>query len=185
MTDVQQLAELVHERNSVAMRITQLIGRPAQIGHIGEWIASKVFEIELEDSAITKGLDGWFRSGSLAGKSVNIKYYAKLEGLLAICENALPDYFLVLTGPRSTSMKSRGDARLWYIDLAFIFRASDLCSTLRASGTAKIDSCATSIRRQLWMEAEIYPASSSPILALNSTQKDMLQSFSSSGPLRI
>ena len=70
VTEVAQLAELIRERNEVAWRITQLIGRPAQIGHIGEWIASRTFDIELEVSAVAKGIDGRFRSGPLQGKSV-------------------------------------------------------------------------------------------------------------------
>jgi hypothetical protein len=36
-------------------------------GHLGEWIASVVFDIELESSASAKGIDGRFRSGPLRG----------------------------------------------------------------------------------------------------------------------
>ncbi len=71
-TDIEQLAELVRARNANEVAISRIIGRPAQIGHIGEYIASKIFGIELEDSAVHPGSDGRFIDGPLAGKSVNI-----------------------------------------------------------------------------------------------------------------
>jgi hypothetical protein len=179
VNEVEQLADLIRERNDVAKRITELIGRPAQIGHVGEWIASKVFDIELEGSAVAKGIDGRFRSGLLRGKSVNVKFYAKQEGLLAIREDALPDYFLVLVGPRSKAMTSRGDARLWYIDSVFLFHAHDLYELLQQSATVKIDRCATSVRRQLWERAEIYPTTTNAALSLDPTQRSCLGLFSS------
>ena len=49
--ELQTLAGLIRRRNEVAREITAVIQRPAQIGHIGEFIASRVFDIELEASA--------------------------------------------------------------------------------------------------------------------------------------
>ncbi len=43
---LKNLAALVHERNEVSARITQIIGRPALIGHLGEFIAGEIFDIE-------------------------------------------------------------------------------------------------------------------------------------------
>jgi len=43
MTDLRKLAELIRRRNAVGREIAALIGRPAQIGHLGEHIASQVF----------------------------------------------------------------------------------------------------------------------------------------------
>jgi hypothetical protein len=177
--EVQQLATLINERNDVSMRIAQLIGRPAQIGHVGEWIASKIFDVELENSAVVKGIDGRFRSGSLVGKSVNVKYYAKLEYSLAIRDDALPEYYLVFTGSRSKVMTSRGDARLWFIDWVFLFDAKNLCESLLARASVKIDPFATSVCRQLWQDAEIYPAPSNPLIRLDDRQKSLLRLFSS------
>jgi hypothetical protein len=39
--DVRQLAELVRLRNEVDHRISELIGRPATVGNIGEFVASR------------------------------------------------------------------------------------------------------------------------------------------------
>jgi hypothetical protein len=110
--EIIELATLIRQRNEVATKITRIIGRPALIGHIGEWIAAKIFNIQLEQSAVNKGFDGSFRSGPLINKTVNVKYYATHDRLLDIRSNALPDYFLVMAGPRPKTLSSRGESRL-------------------------------------------------------------------------
>jgi hypothetical protein len=182
MSEIEELASLIRERNEVASRITALIGRPSQIGHIGEWIASKIFDIELERSAVAKGCDGRFCSGQLQGKTVNVKFYAKREGMLAIREDALPDHYLVLTGPRSMVMNSRGDGRPWHIDLVYLFNALELYESLCGSGV-RIDACATSICAKYWTQAEIYPAASNSLLALTVDQCRSLSLFGSGNAL--
>src|SRR5436190_16511565 len=79
MEDLTQLAELIRRRNALGKDITQIIGRPSLIGHLGEYIAARVFDITLEESAINKGFDGRFCKGPLVGKSVNVKWYAKKD----------------------------------------------------------------------------------------------------------
>ncbi|WP_442853014.1 hypothetical protein [Bacillus sp. UNC41MFS5] len=64
------------------------------MGHTGEYIASKIFEIELVESTSNKGIDGFF-SGLLSGKSVNIKFYTKQECLLDITPNFHGIYKLI------------------------------------------------------------------------------------------
>ena len=92
--ELEKLVELLSELNSLGERISEITGRPATIGHTGEYIASQIFDIELEESASAKGIDGRFRSGSMAGKTVNIKWYGKLEYMLDITPDFLPDYYL-------------------------------------------------------------------------------------------
>lgn len=101
MNNLEQLAELIRKRNALEREIKALIGRPAAIGHIGEYIAATVFDIALEESATQKGIDGHFTDGPLKDRTVNIKWYARREGLLDITPDGLPDYYLVLTGPKS------------------------------------------------------------------------------------
>lgn len=178
MNEIEQLAQLIRERNNVAIRITNVIGRPAQIGHIGEFIASKVFDIKLEVSAVTKGFDGVFCSGPFRGNTVNIKFYGKLESLLDIREDALPDFYLVLTGPRSKIMTSRGESRPWHIDWVFLFHAPSLLAELRQRNVKM--GVATSVLRQSWVNAEIYPKEN-PLFPLNDDQRQMLKVFHSEG----
>jgi hypothetical protein len=58
-----QAAALLRERNAVDGELAQLIQRPMTSGHLGEWIAAQIFDIELEPSAVAAGIDGRFRSG--------------------------------------------------------------------------------------------------------------------------
>lgn len=156
INDLARLAQLVATRNQTAAKITEIIGRPANLGHIGEFVASVVFDIQLEESATVKGIDGVFRSGSLNGRSVNIKWYAKLEWTLAITPNHLPDFYLVLAGPRSTSLSSRDEIRPWLILSVHLFDAAAVVASLADSGVQI--GVATSVRQALWHEAGIYPS---------------------------
>lgn len=53
--------------NSFGNRISEITNKPATNGHTGEYIASRVFDIEPESSATTKEYDGVFMSGRLVG----------------------------------------------------------------------------------------------------------------------
>ena len=81
MSELKQLAELLEKKQLTDFAISKLIGRPAIPGHIGEFIASKIFKISLETSANKEGVDGTLTEGPLAGKTVNIKLYGKQEGI--------------------------------------------------------------------------------------------------------
>jgi hypothetical protein len=48
--DLEELAKLLHQRNEIEDRISRIIVRPALNSHIGEYLASKLFNIKLEDS---------------------------------------------------------------------------------------------------------------------------------------
>ncbi len=173
--DLRRLAGLIVEHNRIAAQMTALIGRPAIIGHLGEYIASKVFDIRLEVSAVNKGFDGRFASGPLAGKTVDVKFYGKLEGLLDIRVDAVPDFYLVLTGPRSPAMTSRGEERLWSIEGVYLFDAPALVERLRARGLRL--GVATSVRREHWEAAEVYPVARCRTQVLSDHQRGMLSLF--------
>ena len=98
-----ELASLISQRNSIENEISAIIGRPAHSGHIGEFVASLIFDIELAESASNKGTDGHFTRGCLAGKSVNVKKYSKNDRILDIALDAPPDFYLVLTRPKNAS----------------------------------------------------------------------------------
>jgi len=96
---IRRVAELLRERNAIDASIAQIIGRPVASGHLGEWAASQIFDIDLEESASAAGIDGRFRAGPLQGHTVNIKWYMKHQGLLDTTESAALDYYLILAGP--------------------------------------------------------------------------------------
>ena len=174
-SSLAELASLIAQRNATEIEISRIIGRPASIGHIGEYLASHIFDSALHRSATYKGQDGVFRSGPFAGRSVNVKWYARDEGLLDLNSAAIPDYFLVLAGPRSAAMSSRGGVRPWLIEQVFLFDGHLLHSTL-SEGTAKIG-IATSVRRHLWDASEIYPHPTNTLLKLNNEQRALLALF--------
>ena len=174
-TALKRLAELLVTRNGISKQITAVTSRPAQIGHLGEFIASHVFDIALESSAVNKGFDGRFRSGSLAGRTVDVKWYAKKEGLVNLRLDSLPDYYLVLTGPAGPATMSRGEDRPWLIEAVYLFEARPLVDALRRRGV-KIG-VAASVAQEYWNQAQVYPTSSGGPLELTAEQCEAIALF--------
>jgi hypothetical protein len=172
---LEQVAALLRERNAIDAELAQLIQRPMTSGHLGEWIAAQVFDIELEASAAAAGIDGRFRSGPLRDRTVNIKWYLKREGLLDTTASATLDYYLVLTGAPSPAVSSRGTTRPWCIQAVFLFDARQLRSEQITRGVKQ--AVASSVIKQQWAAAEIYPTASSPQLAITSQQAEQLKLF--------
>ena len=175
---LRRLASLIRQRNDVDREIARIIGRPAHSGHIGEFVAAEIFDIELQESAVHKGEDGCFASGPLVGRSVNVKKSSVDEGLLNIRPDALPDFFLVLTGPRTAPASSRGTTQPWTIEQVFLFEASPLVEKLRERGIRI--GVASSVRRHLWDDAEVYPSPNNPALRLTPEQISMIEMFGDS-----
>lgn len=173
--DLAKVARLLAQRNEIDGEIAAIIQRPMTSGHLGEWIACRVFDIQLESSAAARGIDGRFRNGPLRGKSVNVKWYLKREGILDVAESDELDFYLVLAGPTSPAVPSRGSTRPWTIDATYLFDARELKAQLMAQGV-KIGT-ATSVRTSLWQAAEIYPRSHGALLALTEQQRAWIQDF--------
>jgi len=175
MKKLERLAKLIHDKNKINDGIAEIIGRPSLIGHVGEYIASKIFRIELEPSATKKGIDGHFTQYPLKGQTVNIKFYAKRENLLDITPDCLPDYYLVITGPKSYAVSSKSTTRPWLISNVYLFSSQKLMGELE-NRDGKIG-IATSITSKLWNEAEIYPNQRNSIVPLSEEQVQQLRLF--------
>ncbi len=154
MDELSKLALLLSKRNSIDEEIGAIIGRPALTGHIGEYIASQIFDIDLSESASEKSIDGHFRSGNLSSKSVNIKYYTVKGGILDITPESLPDYYLVVEGKSDTPKSSKNKVYPANIGSVYLFESFSLMESLKERGV-KIGT-ATSVVRSLWNSAEIY-----------------------------
>jgi hypothetical protein len=139
------------------------------------WIAAQVFDIELEASAVATGIDGHFRSGPLQGRTVNVKWYLKREGLLDTTEADALDFYLVLTGPPSAATSSRGATRPWCIEGVFLFDARQLRAEQIMRGVKR--GVASSVIKQQWKAAEIYPSAASTQLIVTAQQADQLKLF--------
>jgi hypothetical protein len=173
--ELSRLAELIQKRNALECEITELISRPAAIGHIGEYIASRIFGITLEDSASRKGIDGHFSGGSLKSCSVNIKWYAMREGILDITPDFMPDYYLALVGPRPAAMTSRDRTRPWLIESVFLFNAGALKEELSSRGVRVGTAC--SVKQSLWEQAEVFPNQKCLELVLSPQQRQQIALF--------
>ncbi len=179
MHELQYLADLLRVRNATEQAITRIIRRPASIGHIGEFIASQIFSIQLEESATNRGHDGRFLSGVLRGKTVNVKMYGKREGSLDIKPSSLPEYYLVLTGPKASATNSKDQTRPWVISEVFLFDAPALVERLRIRGVRM--GVATSVTLAEWDAARIYPPSEFAPLALTEGQMLAVRLFEGVG----
>jgi hypothetical protein len=177
---VRRAAELLHDRNAIDADLARMIGRPVTAGHLGEWIASVVFDIELELSASAKGIDGRFRSGPLRGSTVNVKWYMKHQGLLDTTEHAALDYYLVLAGPPSPAGSSRGTTQPWCVDSVYLFDARQLRMEQLARGVKL--GIASSVTKQQWLSAQVYPPTAASPLPLTREQTDLLKLFQSARP---
>lgn len=174
---MRRLAELLRERNIIDAEIATITHRPMTAGHLGEWIASQVFDIELEQSAVATAIDGHFRTGPLQGRTVNVKWYLKREGLLDTSESNQLDYYLVLTGPVAAAVSSRGATRPWCIDEVFLFDARQLRAEQTQRGV-KLGVASSVLKRQ-WLAANIYPSASNPLLPITHQQAELLALFRS------
>lgn len=177
MNEIEKLAQLIKQRNQIDNQITEIINRPALTGHIGEYIASKIFDIELEKSASAKSYDGKFRKGNLKGKTVNIKFYPKKENLLDVKDinSQPPDYYLVLTGPNSKEINSIGKTRELVINYVFLFESDDLLEKLKKRNVNI--GVATSVISDYWDLVEIYPKQKKKLIKLSKEKINQIQLF--------
>ena len=171
-----ELADLLNKRNKLDDEISRLIGRPAEKGHIGEYIASRIFKIKLEVSASNKAFDGCFLEGTLKNKTVNIKWYSKKENLIDINPDGIPDYFLILTGEEIGSNAQGNATRPLVIQSVFLFNGIQLVESLKLRGV-KVG-VASSVAKEYWDLAVIYPKNINQDLLLGEDQENVLKLFS-------
>jgi hypothetical protein len=172
---LSKLVELLRKRHSLDEEISKLIGRHADKGPIGEFIASEIFGIKLHESGSHKGSDGVFRSGKLTGRSVNVKMYTDGGYGLDIKEKAIPDYYLVLSGSTPSLSSTAGEHPSLIIESVYLFDSSTLIPKLRRSGV-KIGE-PTSVKKEDWESAEIYPRQRNLTIELAEKQRKQLDLF--------
>lgn len=175
--ELVHLADLIRTRNAAAKSIATFVNRPATIGELGEFIASRVFDIQPDPTGAAKGISGHFTAGKVRGKNVSVKWYGRHEGLLAIKEDPLPDFYLVMTGPKGGAEDPGRLVLAWSIDYVFLIGAQALTQELLKRGVRITET--TSVREEDWDKCEMYPESRCPYLTLTDKQRAMLKLFSS------
>jgi hypothetical protein len=93
-------------------------------------------------------------------------------GLLDPSGPQAADYTLVLTGPRSAAVTSRGTTSPIVVSAVYLFRNDELLANLGVKGV-KIG-VATSVARNFWDAAEIYSRRTGTPLPLDERQRDLL-----------
>jgi hypothetical protein len=148
-----------------------------QLATLASGIAAQVFDIELEASAAAAAaaIDGRFRGGPLQGCTVNVKWYPKREGAIDMTDSPALDYYLILTGPASTAMSSRGGHRPWCIEAVYLFDATQLLDEQQTRGVKT--GIASSVRVRQWTAAEIYPHATNRKLSMSPVQTELLKLF--------
>ena len=176
MDDLVRLSNLLKDLNDLTAQIGSIINRPAQVGHLGEFIAAKIFDITLQESASAKSIDGYFNTGALAQRSVNIKWFLKNDGLMNLARRSPPDFYLVMTGEIVAPATSRGKIRPYVIKYVYLFDGQEIGEKLQSRGV-KIG-IASSVRKDDWRASEIYPRQINEQLLLTQQQLAMLKLFS-------
>jgi hypothetical protein len=183
--DLTHLADLIRINNYVNGRISQIIGRPANTGALGEHIAAAFFDIDLHPNAVAKASDGIFRSGTFTGRTVNVKCYSRFGGLLDLVASgeptAHPDTYLILAGPVPKSATTRGTQAPLVIASVYLFEAASLLNELLDRPKPLMPGIATSIRKHLWQAAMIYPEHVNQALVLRDEQIAALRLFAPQG----
>ncbi len=173
MSDLNQLSSLIKSRNTIDGKLASIIKKSAQIGNMGEYIASIIFEIALDSTGKARGYDGRFTRGSLAGQSVDVQWRVRRDGQINIKIDAIPDYYLVFTGPPTCNPPY---ASPWLIESIFLFPAMELRAALHERGVQIGNN--TSVALPLWERAEIYPIPRNSGLVLTEEQRKQLIIFS-------
>jgi hypothetical protein len=166
------LASLVKSRNTIDNKISTLIGRSAQVGNVGEYIAAAIFHIAMEEVGKQRGYDGRFTQGPLAGQSVDMQWRPKHDGQFNIRVDAYPDYYLILTGPEGYASSV---ANPWIIESVYLFNGQELLNALKERGV-QIGG-GTSVTGPLWERAEIYPVPRNTRLVLTDEERKLLFLF--------
>ena len=148
MDELETLGELIKTKNDIESKISQIIGRPGLQGHIGEFIA---------------------------GKNANVKLYGKRESILDFNPKDPAEYYLVLTGPKSSTASSRGTNRPLVINSVFLFESGQLIKQLKERNV-KIGN-QVSITQEQWNDAEIFPNQRNNQLPVTEKQKELLRLF--------
>jgi len=180
METLHQLAALLKQRAPIDAQIANLLGVPADTGSIGEYIAARIFGIDLNLSRSEKAHDGYFQRGQLAGQRVNVKCYLSFTRHLDIDPENIPDYYLVLTADLQTGKPAL--ERPLIIQSVFLFHAQTLIAELDRRRQQKQKTLmlneATYVHADLWQSAQIYPIQQHSLLPVEEKERQLLKLFS-------
>jgi hypothetical protein len=175
MSNLPRLAELIRARNTVENNIANLIGQPVNLGTVGDYIAATIFGIRHLDASPQKTSYDSFVYGPLAGHTVEVQWHLRHDSSLNLKTDTPIEYYLVFTGPKAGADTTHPLVNPWVIESVFLFDAKELLAALHERGVQIGNR--TSVIRELWERAEIYPAQHNQRLILNDEQRKLLALF--------
>ncbi len=175
MSNLPRLADLLRARNTVESNVANLLERPMTLGAVGDYIAAEIFGITLVQSTSHTEFAGIFSDPELAGKTVDIQWYPRREGNIHVHTEPVPDYYLILAGPKPEASTAHSLTSPWLIHSVHLFKSQDLLIALRERGVQI--GTRTSVITQLWERAEIYPEAHNHELHLTEEQCQFLKLF--------
>lgn len=179
MESLADLAAVIAQRNDIDQAISQIIGCPAHTGHVAEFIAAAIFELDLMPTANHKHFDGTFSEGPLKNQTINVKYRGRHYGGLNMGTSQVarnhPDWYLVLAGPTSKPASSKRTTTPWAIDQVFLLNSRELLIHLNG----KRPGISTSLPKAVWKAAMLFPEAASPHYQITEKQRSLLTLFRS------
>lgn len=173
---LDELADLIRRKNAIDADIAAIVGRPAQMGHVGEHVAAEIFWHCARAFSINEVHRRLLRHGSLGGPVSQHQVVRETGGVAGSCAQLPPGLLPSDDRTQGPAMSSRGGVRPWLISHVFLFESTNLYDALDRTGS-KIG-VATSVRAHLWAEAELFPEQRNPSLPLTSDQRNALLMFS-------
>ncbi|MEP0814315.1 MAG: hypothetical protein HRF49_06585 [bacterium] len=164
MNDLFYLADLLEQRHIIEKSISDIIRGPAYKVNVAEYLAIRVFDIQAAGRGHPGGMEGWFASGPLSGRSVKVKAFARNEYYLDIPAAHAPEYYLVFI---------HGGALL--VSTLYLINIGNLLKDLQKRGA--LIGGATNLPRSFWDDSELFPRQISRELILSPEQHHMLSIF--------
>jgi len=137
---IDQLVNLIRERNEINKKILSNIGLPILIDYIDEYIMSFIFKIHITNSPSKYGLYGYFSEdftgnlyqgkdkgkmvGDYKGKTVNLKWYTERPDKIENNPDYLPDFHLAIIGTSSKCYSMYDE--IWYVEEIYLFNMKDV-----------------------------------------------------------
>ncbi len=169
------LAEFIRIRNVADQGIARFIGRAPHPDSIAAFVASRIFDIELQP---TPGR-ARFRSGPFKDRSVQVQYASRNNGTLAMVKSDHPadhpDVYLVITGQRSDVTPVVDTVTPWVVTNVYLFRTEWIIDRLISHGIEI--GTATHVPKHLWEQAAVYPKANPSLYPISSRQRSALELF--------
>ena len=133
--DIKKLAQAIKQKNQSEIDIARIIGEPSGGLLPAEYVAAEIFNISLHKSVWPVDTVGQLANEKLDGKSVYIRWdawYSSNDVMVDLLNRkSLPDFYLIMTGPKSSGRLPIQIARPWLIAYVFLFDTAKLVGELK------------------------------------------------------